>query len=322
MNTPPPEKQLIRFDWAIKTLLREKANFDVLEGFLSALLNETILVEQILESEANAEENRKYNRVDLLVQDFKGRKLIIEVQNQREADYLERLLFGTAKVIVDNLPLGEKYQQVVKVISISILYFNLGVGDDYVYYGTTEFRGIHTQHPLKIRERVALPNASFQLRSKDIFPEYYLINVERFQDVIESPLDEWIYLLKHAAVRDDFHATNIERAREKMALLRMTPEERRRYERYVEAIVIERDVIETAKTEGLMEGRAEGLVQGRLEGEIALLRKQMKRKFGSLPEWAEVQLHNATPQQLDVWAEHILTVNTLSELLQPEKSGQ
>ena len=113
---------------------------------------------------------------------------------------------------------------------------------------------------------------------------------------------------------DDFHSTNIERAREKMALLRMTPEERRRYERYVEAIVIERDVIETAKTEGL--------VQGRLEGEIALLRKQMQRKFGSLPEWAEVQLHNATPQQLDVWAEHILTVNTRSELLQPGKSGQ
>jgi len=27
--------KLIRFDWAMKNLLRDKANFDVLEGFLS-----------------------------------------------------------------------------------------------------------------------------------------------------------------------------------------------------------------------------------------------------------------------------------------------
>jgi len=33
-------KKLIRFDWAMKTLLRDKANFDILEGFLGALLND------------------------------------------------------------------------------------------------------------------------------------------------------------------------------------------------------------------------------------------------------------------------------------------
>jgi hypothetical protein len=64
----PQETQLIRFDWAIKTLLRDKTNFDVLEGFLSALLKEDLKVEQILESESNQEEQtHKYNRVDLLV---------------------------------------------------------------------------------------------------------------------------------------------------------------------------------------------------------------------------------------------------------------
>jgi hypothetical protein len=30
---------LVRFDWAVKKLLRDKANFDVLEGFLSELFN-------------------------------------------------------------------------------------------------------------------------------------------------------------------------------------------------------------------------------------------------------------------------------------------
>ena len=39
--------KLIRFDWAIKRLLRHKANFGILEGFLSVLLNEDITIRQI-----------------------------------------------------------------------------------------------------------------------------------------------------------------------------------------------------------------------------------------------------------------------------------
>lgn len=45
----------IRFDWAIKRLLRQKANFGVLEGFLTVFLNEPIKIIDILESEGRAE---------------------------------------------------------------------------------------------------------------------------------------------------------------------------------------------------------------------------------------------------------------------------
>jgi hypothetical protein len=271
------EIQLIRFDWAIKTLLRDKANFDVLEGFLSALLKEDLKVEQILESESNQEEQtHKYNRVDLLVKDSQNRRLIIEIQNQREADYLERLLFGTSKVIVENLGLGEVYGNLVKVISISILYFNLGTGDDYVYYGTTEFRGLHTGHPLLLRERVEAICDTFTYQQKNVFPDYYLINVERFQDVIESSLDEWIYMLKHNTVREDFKAPKIEKAREKLALLKMSPAERKQYERYVESVVIERDMFETARADGLEEGIAMGIEKGKIEGRVEGYREMLK----------------------------------------------
>ncbi len=47
MNISSKPEKLIRFDWAIKTILRDKANFDVLEGFLSALLNEPVEVIQL-----------------------------------------------------------------------------------------------------------------------------------------------------------------------------------------------------------------------------------------------------------------------------------
>ena len=217
------EKRIIRFDWAIKTVLRDKANFDVLEGFLSALLEEDIRVVSILESETNSEEEQqKFNRVDLLVKDSQDHRIIIEIQNQQEADYLERLLFGTSKVIVENHKLGEPYDQIKKVISISILYFNLGLGEDYVYRGTTEFRGVNTNDILKVRQNIKGSDGFNRLQAKkDIFPEYYLIRVESFRDAINADLDEWIYMLKHESIKPEFKSKNIHLAGKKLDLMKI-----------------------------------------------------------------------------------------------------
>ena len=75
----------IRFDWAMKRLLRNKANFDVLEGFLSSLFGKTVKIQGLLESEGNRErEDDKANRVDLLALMDDKAKVIIEVQNNTE----------------------------------------------------------------------------------------------------------------------------------------------------------------------------------------------------------------------------------------------
>ena len=74
-------------------MLRHKANFDILEGFLSELLEEEIKIKQILDSESNKEtEDDKYNRVDILVENSKNELVIIEVQNSKEYDYFRRML--------------------------------------------------------------------------------------------------------------------------------------------------------------------------------------------------------------------------------------
>ena len=71
-------KKPIRFDWAAKKLLRYKKNFDILEGFLSELLKEDIKIEGLLESESNQdEEDDKFNRVDILVENKKGELVIV-----------------------------------------------------------------------------------------------------------------------------------------------------------------------------------------------------------------------------------------------------
>ena len=46
----------IRFDWAMKRLLRNKANYAVLEGLLTTLLEEKVTIHRLLESESNQED--------------------------------------------------------------------------------------------------------------------------------------------------------------------------------------------------------------------------------------------------------------------------
>ncbi len=265
------DKRVIRFDWAIKNVLRDKANFDILEGFLSALLREDIEVLDLLESESDQEsEKQKYNRVDILVRDARDRVMIIEIQNEHESDYIERLLFGTCKVIVDHMQIGRPYEEITKVISVSILYFNLGTGDDYVYYGSTQFTGIHTGTPLVVRRRFMTPHGRYVLRERDlekeIFPEYYMIHTERFRDEVKEDLDEWIYMLKNEHVPEEFKSRNIDKAREKLAVIKMSGEKRKQYDKYLMDAPIERDVIETAKAKGHMEGYDKGHEEGREEG--------------------------------------------------------
>jgi len=263
------EEKLIRFDWAIKTVLRDKANYDVLEGFLSSLLKEEIRILNILESESNNEEGQKFNRVDLIVEDSKGKKIIIEIQNQRESDYIERLLWGTSKVIVESLELGSMYKEIVKVISVSILYFNLGTGDDYIYYGNTEFKGIHTGTPLLIKQKVTIPGEIEKIKyveKANVFPEYYLIRVNNFNDNVKEDIDEWVYMFKNSEVKKEFKSKNINKAKEKLDILKMSKEEKQKYEKYLENLASEIDIIETAKEEGREEGREEGIEKGREEG--------------------------------------------------------
>ena len=113
-------QNFIRFDWAIKKLLRDKANFVILEGFLTVVLNQKIKILQILESESNQEdENDKFNKVDLLVKNQQSELIIIEVQNNKEYDYFQRMLYSASKIITEHLDKGDQYAKIKKVYANS-----------------------------------------------------------------------------------------------------------------------------------------------------------------------------------------------------------
>jgi len=258
-------RKLISFDWALKKLLRSKANFDILEGFLSELLKEDITIIEVLESESNQEERfDKYNRVDLKVRNGKNEIIIIEVQYEREFDYLQRILYGSSKVITEHLHLSDAYAKVVKVISVNILYFDLGHGDDYIYRGTTSFRGIHTGDKLDLsfdQQELYQKEEIFEL-----FPEYYLLKINQFNDIAKDSLDEWIYFLKNEEIKDEFKAKGLKQAKEQLDIMKLPEDERKAFDRYVNDLHYQASMVESSygvgKLEGIKEGKKEGIKEG------------------------------------------------------------
>ena len=255
----------IRFDWAIKRLLRQKANFVVLEGFLSELLNEDIRIESLLESEANQEdENDKFNRVDLLARDSKNELIIVEIQNTRELAYFQRMLYGTSKVISEYIHIGDQYKEVRKVYSINIVYFDLGQGEDYIYHGYTHFKGVHTQDELRLSKKQQ--QTFSRINAGDVFPEYYVIRVDEFNQKAVTPIDEWIQYLKTGEIAERPKAKGLHEASRLLKMDQMSPEDRVRYIRHMDNLRIQWDVLTTARDEGLDEGREKGMEEGLKEG--------------------------------------------------------
>ena len=298
-------KPLITFDWALKKLLRSKANFDILEGFLSELLFEDVKIEEILESESNMDSmDDKQNRVDLLVRDSKGELIIIEVQQSVQHDYFQRMLFGTCKAVTDFMYAGSKYSDVKKVISVNVVTFDLGQGEDYIYKGTTQFIGLNKHDTLNLsptqKELYAKNHVS------DIYPEYYLLKVNQFNDYAKNSLDEWIYFLKNSEIKDNFTAKGLHKAKDVLRVMNMSESERRTYEAHLDFLsyaasleetrqvdirmalkkAVDKAVKKTAahnlalgmaqgmekgkaegKAEGLAQGVQQGIQQGKAEGE-------------------------------------------------------
>ncbi len=319
------QRRFISFDWALKRLLRSKANFAILEGFLSELLKDDIRIQEILESESNKEDRfDKYNRVDIKVKNKNGEFILIELQFQRRLDYLQRLLYGTAKAVTEHVAEGQPYANVPKVISVSILYFDLGEGDDYIYKGTTIFKGMHTCDELHLS---AAQKAVFHCNSiPELYPEYYLITVNRFNDVARDTLDEWIYFLKNEEIREGFTARGLDKAKEQLDILKLSGPERASYERYKEDLHDQASMVLSSYGVGKLEGEQIGEQRGRQEGEkkgekkgkATMLTSLLQHRFGTLPDWVNDKIDKAEAPALERWSFRIFAAQSWDDVFSDE----
>ena len=296
----------IRFDWAMKRLLRNKANYAVLEGLMYSLLNEKFTIKQFLDSESNQySENDKFNRVDILAENEKGELAIFEIQNTHELNYFHRILYGVSKVITDHIDLGDDYDKVKKVYSINIVYFSLGQAKDYVYHGKTVFQGLHEPHDiLKLSNRQSevffgdeIEKGKNTLREAgDVFPEYYLLCVDNFDKLAVTNLDEWIDFLKTGEIKDGANAPGLPDARKCLMVDGLSKEDRADYLRHMENLRYQRSVIMTGYDDGLQEGLAVGRAEGEKMKALQIAKKMLAK---GLDMDSVMEMTNLTKEELE-----------------------
>ena len=285
------QRRLIQFDWAVKHLLRNKANFAILEGFLSELLHVSIKIERILESESNKSYRKdKSNKVDILALTSTQEKILIELQVDREWDYLHRMLYGASKLVTEYIKEGETYGTIRKIIAVQIVYFDLGHGEDYIYHGRTIFEGVHLQDRLTLNKTEQAMIAKFRdipvsisgnLSPSDVFPDYYIIKINKFNDTIKDKFDEWVYFIKNSAIPDKFDAQGIKAAKTKLDVLSLNDDDRKDYEFYLKGLHDKASEVQThnlnlqlAHDEGIAKGIEQGIEQGIAKGQANTI-KQM-----------------------------------------------
>jgi predicted transposase/invertase (TIGR01784 family) len=246
------ERPLISFDYAAKTVLRDPANFGILSGFLSELLNKDVAVQEILESESLKDnEFEGTNRVDMKVKIDNAEIVVVEIQFEHEADFLQRTLFGVSKAITSQHCKGEKFNDIKKVYSIDIIYFNLSQSLDYIYNGRTNYIGMHTKEELKLAADRKVFYGTECIG--DIYPEYYLIEVNKFDKTIRNKFDEWIYFLKTDEVKKEFTAKGLDEAKEKLDYLKLSPEAQAEYDRKMNRRSSFTSAMDTARMEGVQQ---------------------------------------------------------------------
>jgi predicted transposase/invertase (TIGR01784 family) len=292
------DKPLVSFDYAIKYLLKDKGDYGIVEGFISALLKtkgySDVKIVSLLETESNKEDPKdKRSIADLIVEDVNHNKYIIEIERNVKNSFIHKACFNTSRLIVDNLAQREDYTQIVKVFHISLLYFPIDQGAGSragtIYHGKTIIHEIETNERLSVHLKNQETNEVFD--ATDILPEYFFISVPNFNDRLIDEIDDWLYVMKHDNVPKTFHSPYMSQVAEKLSILKMSKDERAEYTYYLKKVYNDRDELQAAESRGLEKGKAEGEAKERRKVALKMLAKNK-------PDDEILEFSGITPDEL------------------------
>lgn len=224
-----------------------------------------------------------------------GDMVNVEMQVCNTGSYLERTLYYWAELYSEMLQAGDDYGQLCRTITINILDFSL--------FGRDRAISLY-----QLRD-----SADHELLT-DLMQVYFIELPKLGRQPIPAHLQQWLDFL----TIDDNSALQrlgnlnpaIGEAYKMLNYLSQDPEERARYLSRKIAMLDMKSALAHAHREGRQEGKQEG----RIEGEIQVLQRQLAKRFGTLPSWVDSKLDGASMAQLEIWAEKILTANSLEEI--------
>ncbi len=93
----------------------------------------------------------------------------------------------------------------------------------------------------------------FAIDSISIYPEYYILRVNQFNDIAKNTLNEWIYFLKNEEIKSDFKAKGLTEAKEILDIMKLDEKARAIYKRKEENKMYKNSLLYTARLKGIEE---------------------------------------------------------------------
>ena len=241
-------------DMAFKKLFGNTAHTAILIDILNAVLERKLgekIVDLVFNDPYNTRETvrSKLSIVDVRCTDERGNQYIIEVQVEKQSDYAARAQYYSSLALSRQLSKTEQYAQLVPVIFVGILEFNLFETDEY-----------NSHHYI-------LDNKTYVHELKHL--EFHFIELKKFTkqlDQLVTLLDKWIYFLKNAdslhAIPDTFkHEPVLQEAFTVVEQGNWSKKELDQYDAYLDSIRSAESILETAHNEGVVKGKLEGKIE-------------------------------------------------------------
>ena len=289
-----------KVDYSFKKIFGSEQSKDILISFLNAIIygGDKIIQSLTIVNPYNPGQTMTlkdtYLDVKAVLQD--GSIVIIEMQVARVSAFSKRVVYNLGKTYTNQLGIGENYLTLTPVIALTITDFIL-------FNQTTDV--INQFVFQEKRKKFEYPDAELQL---------FFIELPKFKkslSELNSLSDKWIYFLKEAATLDSIPDNLGEVSEIKLALnianqAEMTVEELEFVDRRSMMLQDEKGRITYAQEEGRKEGQ--------LTEAIALILRQLKKRFGEIPMAITCQVEALSLEDLESLGEDFLDFNSLADL--------
>jgi len=258
-----------KVDYAFKWVFGRKANsavlIDLIHAVLNPLRNEQIAQVELLNpfsEKASSEE--KLAVLDIRARDQSGRQYNVEMQMLGYASLPQRVLFYWSKLYAQQITRGDKYDSLRPTIAICFVNSVLFPG---VQGHHSCFRLVEVNHGVVLTDDIRIHVIELPKFGSDV-------------DRLTTPLDAWLYFLRHAAelevqmLPSQLDTPEIRQALASLAMLAETDSEREIYEGRLKALRDEHARMSDARSQGL----ADGLDQGELIGRIRTAQRFLGRE--------------------------------------------
>ena len=281
-------------DFGFKRLFGTEPNKNLLIDFLNVILPPQHRVKDLTYRSTENLGNTPLDRkavFDLYCQSEKGEKFIVEMQKAKHNYFKDRSIYYASFPIQDQAEKGDWNYKLDPVYTIGIL--------DFVF--DEDKNDDNLLHIVELKDQNC---KVFYEKLKFIYLE--LPKFKKTIDQLNDHFDKWLFLLKHLPdleepplpLQENVFMQLFEVAR----ITNFSPSEREAYENSLKYYRDMNGVIETAREEGIQEGKR------------SLLLKQLSLKLGTIPNETKVLLHQLAPELLDTLSEALFDLESLEDL--------